>query len=130
MGFSQKKYKERDSEIYAIRQSSNRTLKNIGDEYGLSRERVRQICLKQSRLGIPTREDEIGLGELSVRAANAIRNARLGHDDKRKFTPQEVAANLRMLPRGPNCGSFTMKEIGQWLKDKNCYEDWMKSWTN
>ena len=42
-------YKERDEEIYYKREVEKRTLKSIGDEYGLSSERIRGIIARLYR---------------------------------------------------------------------------------
>lgn len=41
---------ERDSKIYQMRKETGATLDKIGEKFGLSRERVRQIVCKQNRM--------------------------------------------------------------------------------
>ena len=43
-------YTKRDEEIYHKREVEGRTLKSIGDEYGLSSERIRGITAKLCRM--------------------------------------------------------------------------------
>ena len=74
---------ERDEEIYHKRMMDKRTLQSVGDEYGLSRERIREIVAKLHRVKL--REKEKGsrclnpkvMGDIqwsSVRIVNCLIN--------------------------------------------------------
>lgn len=41
---------ERNWEIYQLRMTSGLTYRQIGERYGIGRERTRQICMKMARL--------------------------------------------------------------------------------
>ena len=47
---------ERDEEIYHKRMMDKRTLQSVGDEYGLSRERIREIVAKLHRVKLREKE--------------------------------------------------------------------------
>ena len=98
------KNSERNERIYEQRKLG-RTLKSIGDEFGLSSERIRGLCVRHERLKINIKRGGVFL--LSSRAQNVIRN--LSNDDDFEWSYEN-------LIKVGNCGSKTIKEVLEYIE--------------
>jgi hypothetical protein len=73
-------YRGRDSIIYTMRVEERRTLQAIADQFGIGRERVRQITAKAERLKAEEErrraadQDTLGAMQLSIRLRNLLHN--------------------------------------------------------
>ncbi len=121
-------YKERDEEIYYKREVEKRTLKSIGDEYGLSSERIRGITARLYRKKLI--EKEMGprwlnpkvMGDIqwsSVRIVNCLTNEGAIEMSIEEFI--EIF-NFHRLMRVPNFGRKAMQEICRKLEEHG-YKD-------
>ena len=95
---------ERNEKILEQR-NLGRTLKLIGDEFGLSKDRIRMICLQQERL--KRRIEQGGVFLLSSRAQNVIRN--LSNDDDFEWSYENL---IKVV----NCGPKTTKEVLEYIE--------------
>ena len=95
---------ERNKKILEQR-NLGRTLKSIGDEFGLSTARIRTICLQQERL--KRRIEQGGVFLLSSRAQSVIKFHE--YDDNFKWS-------YDYLIKIPNCGRKTTKEILEYIE--------------
>ena len=118
-----RRFPERDARIYEQRRAG-RTLADIGREFGISKERVRQISFYVNRQGRPLPADFKALG---VRAQNCVRNQIDGFSwarSLRKHTDEEMdfsrLYNLTLSDflRWPNCGKNTAAEILAWVEKR------------
>jgi len=102
------KHVERNRAIYDERQAGGVTLRELGEKYGLSKDRIRQIVAKQHRLLNPP-EKLRWCHDLSIRGQMVLRN--MGFTSK-----QEVrdAMPIDFLD-SPNVGRKTDAEIRAWL---------------
>ena len=121
-------YKERNEEIYHKREVEGRTLKSIGDEYGLSSERIRGITAKICRMKFM--EKEMGsrwlnpkvMGDIqwsSVRIANCLINEGAIEMSIEEFIK---IFNFHRLMRVPNFGKKAMQELCRKLEEHG-YKD-------
>lgn len=121
-------YKERDEEIYYKREVEKRTLKSIGDEYGLSSERIRGIIARLYRKKLI--EKEMGsrwlnpkvMGDIqwsSVRIVNCLVNEGAIEMSIEEFI--EIF-NFHRLMRVPNFGRKAMQELCRKL-EQHGYKD-------
>ena len=121
-------YKERDEEIYYKREVEKRTLKSIGDEYGLSSERIRGIIARLYRKKLI--EKEMGsrwlnpkvMGDIqwsSVRIVNCLVNEGAIEMSIEEFI--EIF-NFNRLMRVPNFGRKAMQELCRKL-EQHGYKD-------
>jgi len=121
-------YTERDLEIYHKREVEGRTLKSIGDEYGLSSERIRGITARVYRKKLI--EKEMGsrwknpkvMGDIqwsSVRILNCLRNEGAIEMSIEEFI--EIF-NFHKLMRVPNFGKKAMQELCRKLEEHG-YKD-------
>ena len=121
-------YKERNEEIYHKREVEGRTLKSIGDEYGLSSERIRGITAKICRMKFM--EKEMGsrwlnpkvMGDIqwsSVRIANCLINEGAIEMSIEEFI--EIFSFHRLM-RVPNFGRKAMQEVCEKL-EQHGYKD-------
>jgi len=121
-------YKERDEEIYYKREVEKRTLKSIGDEYGLSSERIRGITARLYRKKLI--EKEMGsrwlnpkvMGDIqwsSVRIVNCLVNEGAIEMSIEEFI--EIF-NFHRLMRVPNFGRKAMQELCRKL-EQHGYKD-------
>ena len=98
------KNSERNERIYEQRKLG-RTLKSIGDEFGLSSERIRGLCVRHERLKINIERGGVFL--LSARAQCVIRNHSYNDD---------LDWSFESLIKIPNCGSKTIKEVLEYIE--------------
>jgi len=98
------KNSERNEKIYEQRKLG-RTLKSIGDEFGLSSERIRGLCARHERLKIHIKRGGVFL--LSYRAQNVIRH--LSNDDDFEWS-------YKNLIKVVNCGPKTTKEVLEYIE--------------
>ena len=116
-------YTKRDEEIYHKREVEGRTLKSIGDEYGLSSERIRGITAKICRMKFM--EKEMGSRWSNPKIMNDIRwtNVRvincLYNENAMELPIEEFIEtfNFHKLMRIPNFGKKTMQEICEKLEE-------------
>jgi hypothetical protein len=107
---------QRDAEIVAKRKAG-RTLKSIGDEYGLSRESIRRIEAHEEQREQRAKE----YFGLSTRARNSVLNAigAVGHDsaaDEQGFARQVAQMGKAAFIGKANLGKKTLLELDAWLK--------------
>ena len=91
---------ERNEKILEQR-NLGRTLKSIGDEFGLSPERIRGICVRHERLKIHIEKHPEG-NFLSTMAQNIIRTHEYDDDFKLSY---------KYLIKKSGCGAKTAREI-------------------
>ena len=121
-------YTKRDEEIYYKREVEKRTLKSIGDEYGLSSMRIRGITAKICRMKFL--EKEMGsrwlnpkvMGDIqwsSVRIVNCLVN-----EGAIEMSIEEIIEifNFHRLMRVPNFGRKAMQELCRKL-EQHGYKD-------
>jgi hypothetical protein len=121
-------YTKRDEEIYHKREVEKRTLKSIGDEYGLSTERVRTIeaimCrmkLLEKKMGSRWLNPKV-MGDIrwtNVRVINCLRN-----EGAMELSIEEFIEtyNFYKLMRIPNFGRKALQEICEKLEEHG-YKD-------
>jgi hypothetical protein len=121
-------YTKRDEEIYYKREVEKRTLKSIGDEYGLSSMRIRGITAKICRMKFL--EKEMGsrwlnpkvMGDIqwsSVRIVNCLVNEGAIEMSIEEFIK---TFNFHRLMRVPNFGKKAMQELCRKLEEHG-YKD-------
>ena len=121
-------YTKRDEEIYHKREVEGRTLKSIGDEYGLSSERIRGITARVYRMKFL--EKEMGsrwlnpkiMGDIqwsSVRIINSLTNEGAIEMSIEEFIK---TFNFHRLMRVPNFGKKSMQELCRKLEEHG-YKD-------
>ncbi len=121
-------YTERDLEIYHKREVEGRTLKSIGDEYGLSREQIRGIAARVYRRKLV--EKEMGprwsnpkiMADIcwsNVRVINCLRNEYAMELPIEEFIK---SFNYHRLMRVPNFGKKAMQEVCEKLEEHG-YKD-------
>lgn len=121
-------YTKRDEEIYHKREVEGRTLKSIGDEYGLSSERIRGITARVYRMKFL--EKEMGsrwlnpkiMGDIqwsSVRIINSLTNEGAIEMSIEEFIK---TFNFHRLMRVPNFGKKSMQEVCEKL-EQHGYKD-------
>ena len=121
-------YTKRDEEIYHQREVEGRTLKSIGDEYGLSIERVRGIAAIVYRMKLL--EKEMGSRWSNPKIMNDIRwtNVRvvncLCNENAMELPIEEFIEtyNFYKLMRIPNFGKKAMQEVCEKLEEHG-YKD-------
>jgi len=121
-------YTERDLEIYHKREVEGRTLKSIGDEYGLSSERIRGITARVYRKKLI--EKEMGSRWSNPKIMNDIRwtNVRvincLYNENAMELPIEEFIEtfNFHKLMRIPNFGKKAMQEVCEKLEEHG-YKD-------
>ena len=121
-------YTKRDEEIYHQREVEGRTLKSIGDEYGLSSERIRGITAIVYRMKLL--EKEKGSRWSNPKIMNDIRwtNVRvvncLYNENAIELTIEEFIEtyNFYKLMRIPNFGKKAMQEVCEKL-EQHGYKD-------
>ena len=121
-------YKERDEEIYYKREVEKRTLKSIGDEYGLSSERIRGITARlyskkliEKEMGSRWLNPKV-MGDIqwsSVRIVNCLVNEGAIEMSIEEFI--EIF-NFHRLMRVPNFGRKAMQELCRKL-EQHGYKD-------
>ena len=108
-------YRERDATIIRMRVEEKQTLDKIANQFGLCRERIRQIIAKRERADAKEERrkamapDTIGTMRLSLRLNNCLLNANWSESDR-------VIDLLEGLPltgmmKIPNLGKKTIKEL-------------------
>ena len=128
--------RDRNWEIYNMRVVEKRTLGHIANQYGVTRERVRQIVFKGERILAlrkwldleAARNDKTILGSLtlSTRLRNALCNE-IGDDwwltDIRAFCSTTSKEDMRLLP---NIGNKTLNDFHAILEeaDKDAANLW------
>jgi len=121
-------YTKRDEEIYHQREVEGRTLKSIGDEYGLSSERIRGIAAIVYRMKLL--EKEKGSRWSNPKIMNDIRwtNVRvlncLYNENAMELPIEEFIEtyNFYKLMRIPNFGKKAMQEVCEKLEEHG-YKD-------
>jgi len=116
-------YTERDLEIYHKREVEGRTLKSIGDEYGLSIERIRGIAARIYRM--KSAEKEMGLRWSNPKTMADIcwSNVRIPncfYNENAMDLPIEEFIknfNYHRLMRISNFGKKSIKEICEKLEE-------------
>ena len=130
---------ERDEEIYHKRMMGKRTLQSVGDEYGLSRERIREIVAKLHRVKL--REKEKGsrclnpkvMGDIqwnSVRIVNCLTYYHLHHEcsaDSKGVMGMPIeefikSFNYNKMMLAPNFGRKAIQELCRKLEEHG-YKD-------
>jgi hypothetical protein len=107
--------KERDETIYRMRVEEKKTLDQIANQFGVCRERIRQVIAKRERANAEEERrkaaapDTIGSMRLSLRLRNCLHNENWQVSDR-------VIDLLEGLPvtgmmRIPNLGKKTVKEF-------------------
>ena len=108
-------YKERDATIYKLRVEEKKTLDKIANQFGLSRERIRQIIAKRERADAKEERrkamapDTIGAMRLSLRLRNCLLNANWSESD-RVISLLRIISMAEMM-KIPNLGKKTIKEL-------------------
>lgn len=121
-------YTERDLEIYQKREVERRTLKSIGDEYGLSRERIRGIAARIYRMKLAEKEMGPRWSNPKTMADICWSNVRIPncfYNENAMDLPIEEFVknfNYHRLMRIPNFGKKSIKEICEKLEDHG-YKD-------
>ena len=121
-------YKERNKEIYHKREVEKRTLKSIGDEYGLSGESIRRIVAKINRIKLWKKEKSLIclnpkiMGDIewnSVRVKNC-----LIYEGAMELPIEEFIKNFNYhkLMRVPNFGRKALLHVCERLEDHG-YKD-------
>lgn len=119
---------ERDEEIYHKRMIDKRTLQSVGDEYGLSRERIRGIVAKLHRVKLREKEKESRclnpevMGDIqwsSVRIVNCLINEGAIGMSIEEFIKN---FNYNRLLRTPNFGGKAIQELCRKLEEHG-YKD-------
>lgn len=122
-------HRERNWEIYNARVVEKRTLGYLSKQYGISRERIRQIVFKGERITAlrkwlkieVARTDKTVLGSLtlSTRLRNALRNE-IGKDwwvtDIADFCAKSTKEGMM---RWPNLGKKSLEELHELLERVN-----------
>ena len=120
MGYN---YTDRDEEIYHKREVERRTLKSIGDEYGLSSERIRGITARVYRKKLIEKEMKSrwlnpkvmsDIQWSSIRVVNCLRNQGAIELPIEDFIK---SFNYYRLMRAPNFGKKAMQEICEKLEE-------------
>jgi len=110
-----KTYRERDATIYKLRVEEKKTLDKIANQFGLSRERIRQIIAKRERADAKEERrkamapDTIGAMRLSLRLNNCLLNANWSESD-RVISLLRIISMAEMM-KIPNLGKKTIKEL-------------------
>ncbi len=134
-------YKERNEEIYHKREVEKRTLKSVGDEYGLSIGRIRGITARVHRMKFLEKEMESRclnpkvMGDIqwnSVRVKNCFTYYHYHHDHECSVGSKGVMGmsieefiknfNYHKLMRVPNFGRKTLLHVCERLEDHG-YKD-------
>ena len=108
-------YKERDETIIRMRVEEKQTLDKIANQFGLCRERIRQIIAKAERLKAAEERrraaapDTIGAMRLSLRLRNCLLNANWSESD-RVISLLRIISMAEMM-KIPNLGKKTIKEL-------------------
>ena len=108
-------YKERDETIIRMRVEEKQTLDKIANQFGLCRERIRQIIAKAERLKAAEERrraaapDTIGAMRLSLRLNNCLLNANWSESD-RVISLLRIISMAEMM-KIPNLGKKTIKEL-------------------
>jgi DNA-directed RNA polymerase alpha subunit len=110
-----KTYRERDATIYKLRVEEKKTLDKIANQFGLSRERIRQIIAKRERADAKEERrkamapDTIGAMRLSLRLNNCLLNANWSESDRVISLLRTISMTEMM--KIPNLGKKTIKEL-------------------
>jgi DNA-directed RNA polymerase alpha subunit len=108
-------YKERDETIIRMRVEEKQTLDKIANQFGLCRERIRQIIAKAERLKAAEERrraaapDTIGAMRLSLRLNNCLLNANWSESDRVISLLRTISMTEMM--KIPNLGKKTIKEL-------------------
>lgn len=113
---------ERNKEIYHKRVIEKRTLKSVGDEYGLSTESIRRIVARLDRAKLLKEKNRSRLLNPKVmkdiwwsrRIYNCLYNENLLHVSIKDFAENEDF--YKTLQRTPNMGKKGIEEIYSALK--------------
>ena len=110
-----KTYRERDATIYKLRVEEKKTLDKIANQFGLCRERIRQITAKAERLKAAEERrraaapDTIGAMRLSLRLRNCLHNENWQVSDR--VIDLLEGFPLTEMMKIPNLGKKTIKEL-------------------
>ena len=110
-----KTYRERDATIYKLRVEEKKTLDKIANQFGLSRERIRQIIAKRERADAKEERrkamapDTIGAMRLSLRLRNCPLNANWSESDRVISLLRTIS--MAEMMKIPNLGKKTIKEL-------------------
>ena len=108
-------YKERDATIYKLRVEEKKTLDKIANQFGVCRERIRQIIAKRERADAKEERrkamapDTIGAMRLSLRLNNCLLNANWSESDRVISLLRTISMTEMM--KIPNLGKKTIKEL-------------------
>ena len=108
-------YKERDETIIRMRVEEKQTLDKIANQFGLCRERIRQIIAKAKRLKAAEERrraaapDTIGAMRLSLRLRNCLHNENWQVSDR--VIDLLEGFPLTGMMKIPNLGKKTIKEL-------------------
>ena len=108
-------YRERDATIYKLRVEEKKTLDKIANQFGLCRERIRQIIAKAERLKAEEErrraadQDTLGAMQLSIRLRNCLHNE--NYPESARVIDVFEGTSLAEMIRIPNMGKKTIKEF-------------------
>lgn len=108
-------HKERNAIIYRMRVEEKKTLDQIASQFGLCRERIRQILFKIERLKAAEErrraadQDTIGAMQLSIRLRNCFRNE--NYPESTRVIDVLERMPLEQMIRIPTLGKKTIKEF-------------------
>ena len=108
-------YRGRNAIIYEMYVEERRTLQSIADQFGIGRERVRQITAKAERLKAAEErrraadQDTLGAMQLSIRLRNLLHNE--NYPESARVIDVFEGTSLAEMIRIPNMGKKTIKEF-------------------
>ena len=108
-------YRERDAIIYKMRVEEKKTLDKIANQFGLCRERIRQITAKAERLKAAEERrraaapDTIGAMRLSIRLRNYFLNE--NYPESTRVIDVFKGTSLAEMMQTVNMGKQTVKEF-------------------
>jgi DNA-directed RNA polymerase alpha subunit len=126
-------YKERDATIYKLRVEEKKTLDKIANQFGVCRERIRQIIAKRERANAKEERrkamapDTIGAMRLSLRLNNCLLNANWSESDRVISLLRTISMTEMM--KIPNLGKKTIKELAN-KAEKIVGTDAVQRWLN
>jgi predicted transcriptional regulator len=126
-------YRERDATIYKLRVEEKKTLDKIANQFGVCRERIRQIIAKRERADAKEERrkamapDTIGAMRLSLRLRNCLLNANWSESD-RVISLLRIISMAEMM-KIPNLGKKTIKELAN-KAEKVVGADVVQLWLN
>jgi len=108
-------YRGRNAIIYEMYVEERRTLQSIADQFGIGRERVRQITAKAEMLKAAEErrraadQDTLGAMQLSIRLRTLLHNE--NYPESARVIDVFEGTSLAEMIRIPNMGKKTIKEF-------------------